>query len=473
MKIQSLIIIAILCLTTNVFLQIQFTTHIITPGVGTTDNATYVLSFDVDSDGDMDIVSSSWLDNKIAWYENDGNQNFTQHIIYTNATGASWLAAEDMDGDDDIDVLSTSMVDDRIYWYENDGMGNFTTHVVDSIVNTTDWGKFSVFAYDVDGDDDMDVLSGSWDSPAIKWHKNDGNQNFTAHIVDNPGQRSHVIAKDVDGDGDADILSASQLSHTVAWYENDGDENFTTHIIPNSTISARVVVAIDLDKDEDMDVAVAPAGGKFEWFENDGNQNFTTHSISEGPSSFQSIYVVDVDNDGDLDVLIASFSGNLVGWLENDGNQNFTFHLIKASVFQADTIWGEDIDGDGDIDVLSAALGADQIAWYESDLISTVGISETSEIPSVFALAQNYPNPFNPSTTIRYDIPIAIPVRLEIFDLLGQRIKTLINETKQPGFYSVIWNGRNALGEPAPSGVYIYRLQAGDFQQSRKLLLLK
>jgi PKD repeat protein len=366
MKVYLAVFIIVFCLTANIFSQIQFTTHIITPGAGTTDNATYVLAFDVENDGDMDIVSSSFLDNKVAWYENDGSQNFEQHIITTNAKGATWLFATDMDGDEDVDVLSASAVDDKVNWYENDGQGNFTTHVADSSVNPSGWLRFSVYAYDVDSDSDMDVLSGSWDSPAVKWHENDGNQNFTTHLIANPGQQSSVIAKDLDGDGDADILSASKATNTVAWYENDGNQNFAMHTISNSVSIARVVAAIDLDNDGDIDVATAPSGGKFKWFENDGNQNFTTHSISEGPSQCQSIYVIDMDDDDDLDILIVSPHDDLVGWLENDGNQNFTWHVIETSVLTVDTVWGEDVDGDGDIDVLSADLDADQIAWYEN-----------------------------------------------------------------------------------------------------------
>jgi hypothetical protein len=455
MKDYTILLAILLGLPTEIFSQIEFTTHIITPGAGTTDNATYVLTFDVESDGDMDIVSSSWLDNKIAWYENDGNQNFTQHIIYTNATGASWLAAVDMDGDEDIDVLSTAMVDDRISWYENDGMGNFTTHVVDSVANPTGWGKFSVYAYDIDGDDDIDVLSGSWDQTEVEWHENDGNQNFTTHLIDNPGQRSHVIADDLDGDSDADILSASQVSNTVAWYENDGDENFTTHIISNSASSARVVVAIDLDEDGDMDVAAAPAGEKFEWYENDGNQNFTTHSISESPSNCQSIYVVDVDDDGDLDILTATFNANMVGWLENDGNQNFTFHVITASARQADTVWGSDVDGDGDIDVLSAALEGDQIAWYESNLNDTPSSVENSEtVPLQFSLHQNYPNPFH--------------VRLAIYNILGQEVNSVVDAMKPAGQHQITVD-MSGLS----SGVYFYRLQAERFNEMRKMIYLR
>jgi len=471
MRIQSLTTIAILCLTVNAFSQIQFTTHIVTPGAGTTDNATYVLTFDVEGDGDMDIVSSSWLDNKIAWYENGGNQDFTQHIIHDGAPGASWLYAIDLDDDEDIDVLSTAMLEDRVYWYENAGQGSFATHIVDSTANPTGWGRFSVSAYDVDSDGDMDVMSGSWYKTEIKWHENDGNQNFTTHLIDNPGQRSHVIAKDLDGDGDVDLLSASQISNTVAWYENDGDENFTTHIISNASGHARTVVATDLDEDGDIDVLAGlfAENTRVEWYENDGNQNFTTHQIPESSSNTGSIYVVDVDNDNDLDIFTSSGHFNMVGWLENDGDENFAFHIITTNAGFPAAVWGSDVDSDGDMDVLSAGLDGDQIAWYESNLNDTPSsVENTATIPLQFSLDQNYPNPFNPTTTIAFSLRQSGFATLKVYNLLGEEVATLLGEHKPAGQHTV-----NVDASSLASGIYYYTLTAADFKQTRKMLLLR
>jgi hypothetical protein len=90
------------------------------------------------------------------------------------------------------------------------------------------------------------------------------------------------------------------------------------------------------------------------------------------------------------------------------------------------------------------------------------------EIVRQFALNQNYPNPFNPTTTISYEIPKATQVRLTVFDILGREVQTLVNETKQPGRYEEIMNG-NRLA----SGVYVYRLQAASFIETRRALLIR
>ena len=90
-----------------------------------------------------------------------------------------------------------------------------------------------------------------------------------------------------------------------------------------------------------------------------------------------------------------------------------------------------------------------------------------------FILNNNYPNPFNPVTTISYKLSQAALVRMTIYDLLGRQVKTLINKTQDTGYKSVIWDATNDYGKPVSAGVYLYQIQAGNFVQSRKMVLLK
>lgn len=94
-------------------------------------------------------------------------------------------------------------------------------------------------------------------------------------------------------------------------------------------------------------------------------------------------------------------------------------------------------------------------------------------LPGGFNLSQNYPNPFNPSTAIDYSLPRVSEVELAVFNQLGQKVAVLVNGVQSAGRYHAVWNGCNAAGEPVSSGVYLYRLTAGEFTQSRKMLLLK
>jgi len=103
----------------------------------------------------------------------------------------------------------------------------------------------------------------------------------------------------------------------------------------------------------------------------------------------------------------------------------------------------------------------------------------TSETPSEFSLSQNFPNPFNSTTTIKYQIPSSgidgnnVRVRLEIYNMLGQRVKELVNEVQEPKDHKVEWDGRNDYGIPVASATYIYRLVAGNLIISKKMIYLK
>ena len=103
----------------------------------------------------------------------------------------------------------------------------------------------------------------------------------------------------------------------------------------------------------------------------------------------------------------------------------------------------------------------------------TATIRVSSNTPLQYALHANYPNPFNPSTTICYSLVDAQHTKLIVFNALGQTIRTLVNEPQTAGIHTVRWDGRNALGEQVSSGVYFYRLEAGTFVKTKRMMLLE
>lgn len=94
-------------------------------------------------------------------------------------------------------------------------------------------------------------------------------------------------------------------------------------------------------------------------------------------------------------------------------------------------------------------------------------------IPTEFAAGKNYPNPFNPVTEIKYALPVNVKVDIVIYDILGQKVKTLLSGNKSAGYHSIIWDSTNDYGNKVASGIYIYRLKAGAFQTTKKMMLLK
>ena len=107
------------------------------------------------------------------------------------------------------------------------------------------------------------------------------------------------------------------------------------------------------------------------------------------------------------------------------------------------------------------------------DAIRNVEIGNLKPIPTNYALGPNVPNPFNPSTNIAYQLPEAGDVSMIIYNLLGQQVRTLVKGAQEAGFQSVVWDGRDDFGRQVASGVYIYRLQAGNFSQAHRMMLLK
>ncbi|HIB29263.1 MAG TPA: T9SS type A sorting domain-containing protein, partial [Candidatus Marinimicrobia bacterium] len=108
-----------------------------------------------------------------------------------------------------------------------------------------------------------------------------------------------------------------------------------------------------------------------------------------------------------------------------------------------------------------------------SVLVQQLGVDDIVVLPEVFVLRQNYPNPFNPVTTIAYDIPEIANVRIDMYNILGQKVRTLVNGTHQPGVYHVRWNGTNDFGNPLSSGMYFYRISSEQFISVKKLVLMK
>jgi len=114
----------------------------------------------------------------------------------------------------------------------------------------------------------------------------------------------------------------------------------------------------------------------------------------------------------------------------------------------------------------AGGVSANYVARWNSGTSRVEQLSSTA--PKTFLLEQNYPNPFNPSTTIRYQLPVASEVKLEVYDVLGRKIATLVNERQSAGSYQVVWNASGLS-----SGTYFYRLQAGTFVETKKMIMVK
>jgi hypothetical protein len=170
---------------------------------------------------------------------------------------------------------------------------------------------------------------------------------------------------------------------------------------------------------------------------------------------------------------------------EGDGIDSSDTQLIFSVGYPA-CYDGIDNDDDGEIDEedecdLYPSLPGD-FEVDEIDLtVQLYAISDTSlsigtdinTVPSKFTLHQNYPNPFNPITSLRYDLPEQAQVTLTVYDLMGREVTQLINTIQETGYKSVQWDATDSFGNPVSAGVYLYQICAGEFVQTRKMVLLK
>lgn len=137
--------------------------------------------------------------------------------------------------------------------------------------------------------------------------------------------------------------------------------------------------------------------------------------------------------------------------------------LISDADYSIKSILGQTFIGKMDTDSYITHAGF----WHMAKMYVNIGQRE-DQLPQAFQLFQNYPNPFNPVTKIKYAVPQSSHIRIVIYNALGQRISTLVDEDKLPGYYMVKFNA-NSLA----SGFYIYHLDAKDFQETRKMILMR
>jgi hypothetical protein len=373
--------------------QISWTEH---PVDTTCDGASSVYAIDLDGDLDIDVLGAAQLADDITWWENaDGTgTTWIKHTIADNFDGAHSVYAIDLDSDLDIDVMGAAYDADDITWWENaDGTGTtWVEHTIEGDLNAAT----SVYAIDLDKDGDNDVLGAAYYGYGhyVTWWENadDTGMTWIEHtIADNYSGAWSVYAEDVDGDSDVDVLSASYSADDISWWENVDDTGTTWirhRIAPGNFNGVRVIYAIDVDGDDDIDVlGAAYIADDIAWWENadDTGTTWIKHTIDSDFGSAWSVYGEDVDNDSDTDILGAAYADDAITWWENADDTGMTWieHTIAIGFDAAHAVYAIDVDGDIDKDVLGAAYAGDDIIWWESDLAIKDASMLSIDIPPV------------------------------------------------------------------------------------------
>lgn len=447
---------------------------------------------DMDNDGDLDLLLGRDLQTFV-YFRNTGTASgpvwTANSTTFTGIeTSTYWKNPTlfDLDGDGDFDLLYGTS-DGTLYYYENVGSRTapqFSRNTAYFPVIRTAGNAATTSFGDFDGDGDLDMISGDW-LGGIQYFRNDGTASsprftkttapFTSIDV---GSYSSPKFVDLDGDGDLDIVSGA-LDGRIFCYINNG-----TSFTQNTTIFAAIDVGwrsapafADIDNDGDLDMIVgaedAPA---IAFYRNQGSNVFVQENgVIAGVTSVRNGHpaFVDLDHDGDVDLVIGGSNGRLL-YYENTGTRTSPVWtrndawLAGMSVRQDAAAAFADFDGDRKPDAIIGEYNGN-FSFFKNQLPTAVVTQHP--LPDSFILHQNYPNPFNPGTVIRFTVPVSSPpssVSLRVYDVTGREVATLVNEMRSPGEHAVAWDGSEVA-----SGVYWYELRSGPTRLTRKMMLMK
>jgi len=446
---------------------------------------------DIDNDNEMEILIEA--NEQILIYDSQGNleQNFPiEFQMSDDLFGAIVLA--DVNKDSTLEIIYGGWYLDgsRLVVLDNNGnnMPGFPILLENSGTSQTTTPAVG----NLDDDDDWEIviisyLNNSPDSTNIRAFNIDGSLLWSQRIL--PVSYSDPVIGDVNDDGFNEVIVTSP----DGVYILDRNGNFLLNLPLGQDMDHSNMALADLDADNDLEI-VFEYGFKLYAMHDDGTIIFCDSSawVVLNPP-----VVGDIDNDSFPDIIINAedsiYALNASGVIL-DG---FPKPLTPISWYTYPSI--DDIDNDGKVDVISSSswiepeiatgiiyvweLDGDYnqstMSWsmYQHDpqhtgyyhYITPGGISDESRvIPQSIFLSQNYPNPFNPSTTISFSLSSRTYVSVKVFDCLGRYVATLLSAETQPGNHSLEWNACDLAG-----GVYFYRLQAGTFIETKKLVLLK
>jgi len=441
---------------------------------------------DLAHNGTRQVVAVTKTGNLYAW-----NSNGTLLPNFPVALGGivfSGVALGDIDGNQDLEIVVGSFSNNNLYVIQHDG-SNMSGWPVN---NSGKWYGSPAVA-DIDNDSKEEIICAGFDS-LLHVYNDDGSSapGFPVQL-DNAVWTTPAIG-DVDGDEDPEIAVVT-TSGSLYLVNDDGSILSGFPIDLGTNLRATPSMA-DIDGDGMLDVLFGGNDGNLHVIKSNGDEapgfpKPTDGAISASPS------VGDLTGDSNPDIIIGTNSGSIYGFEYNGATMgSFPISTLPGAQIVASAALGDlDLDNDMEFVVGVKATGENLIvidykanaSW--TDLLwpnfggdnrrscNAAGIMTSVDDnpvqPVIFGLAQNYPNPFNASTSISFSIATPGEVNLSIFDLLGRKVNTLESGFMPAGQHSLVWNGTDASGKIVSSGVYFYRLQSADGNETRRMLLLK
>ncbi len=431
-----------------------------------------------------DVATVEWLDyfsstaqagEDLTWWAQQSDTSFVQQQQIIDFYGGNDLQIVDMNGDKAPDIVAVGYKSQTLDWWRNDGSGTFTDRV---IIDQNLTRPRHVQVSDLDGDGDMDIALTVDNANTVYWYENDGQQNFTRYTIDDAFTYAYFIcANDLDGDGDLDLVGTAQDAGELAWWENNSAQT--------QDVAAGSPDTLDFYGTKLRIKYAAPyPGGLTSVFLNYGPTPDSTafgaglqkvasagfYTIVSHAATYEASLIVRYDSIAPWQNLAAKESDlRFCFWNDTAGSGGEWQILQPASQV---------------IDTAKNVITISQVtqALHKYSLF-TLGVSSgpsaiERSAPAVASVNDfnlfSFPNPFNGQANIAFTLPAGThPVRLEIFNVRGQKVRTLFSGNLFGGPHRFNWKGRNEQGVNVSSGWYFYRLFVADKRQSGKMLLVR
>jgi hypothetical protein len=448
------------------------------------------------------IAVPDYDNNQIHLYHYNGDRTFSHSGTLTTEFQPTVVKFFDLDQDSNLDLIvggESEVV--KVFW--GDGIGGFsatTTLDLEGRIRSIEIGK--------DNFRNKETVFFTIDNgflpntSFIQFIVNNGGRNISAWIVQRPGpccfnpDTIYSVLTDLefgnlDGDPDDEMAVLAISIPSEFYIFNDttaqnggGFLTYGTHYIYSFGTSPYLghsssIVMEDFDEDSDLDmISTGSSTSQIIFIKNQGNFGFTSEVIP-GNSTF-GLVSLDYENDGDIDFVTVNDPMQEKGLTVflNNGTGEFTSKEQCFFPFASGYPYGivaSDFDLDGRTDI-AVVTGLDSLFVLYNLGGGLVGVDNQtiSQVPTEFSLSQNYPNPFNPTTTIKYSLPNESNVKISVFNILGEKVKELVNNQMPAGVHTVNFNADNLA-----SGVYIYQIEARtlsgntNFISAKKMILLR
>jgi len=299
------------------------------------------------------------------------------------------------------------------------------------------------------------------------------------------GSRNQPTIANLDGDNNPEILIPTYSNGQLFAINHDGSILFQKNI--GTQIKGGAVVA-DVNGDGNKEIIIIAYNGDL-YITNTSGVNLPGFPLNIG-ENVESTPIVAKFDGGNLSGIIFGDANGKIHSFRSDGTESANFPITIGGNIKVSAAIG-DVDYDNDVDVvfpndagfyivdIKRAASSYQWPYFMYNMSRSGNVHQSTpnqdnNVPQLeTTLSGNYPNPFRTETVINYLLKSPAPVSIEIYNLKGQKVKTLVSDKKAAGNHSTVWNGMDENNKAVSSGVYFYRMQAGSYSDTRKMMLMK